>query len=235
MTVTRDPLSDASERAPASERPATACVAGERSDTSRARRPPMRASERQRASGQQRPAWPGNAVNGHACTRAPMRASERQRASGQQRPAWPGNAVNVERARHRCERASASERAASNGLRGRGTHATRSTVRASTDASERAPASERPATACVAGERSERPAWPGNAVTSRVDPRGGHRHRFQRPHQLMPCTGPGEVQRARCREAHKPPATTQRPLSVGPSISSITCSTDTSSRSAVSR
>src|SRR5688572_188205 len=54
----------------------------------------MRASERQRASGQQRPAWPGNAIN------------------------ITGESVR------RCERASASERAASNGLRGRGTQST---------------------------------------------------------------------------------------------------------------
>ena len=51
----------------------------------------MRACERQRASGQQRPAWPGNAMT---VTGAPFL---------------------------RCERASASERAASSGLRGRGT------------------------------------------------------------------------------------------------------------------
>jgi hypothetical protein len=32
------------------------------------------------------------------------------------------------------------------------------------DASDEAPAEERLPTACVAGERNERPAWPGNAM-----------------------------------------------------------------------
>ena len=88
----------------------------------------------------------------------------------------------------RCERASASERAANicaGGVwRGRGTQ---SQVNRRSDASERAPAPRMRATrrqprsgytlrrrhaawpgnattACVAGERKERPAWPGNAV-----------------------------------------------------------------------
>ena len=86
----------------------------------------MRATERQRGSGQQRPAWPGNAVTAcvagerrsrhgditRRCERrgaasSSMRATERQRASGQQRPAWPGNAVTAcvageRRGRHGC-------------------------------------------------------------------------------------------------------------------------------------
>src|SRR5262245_47367733 len=41
------------------------------------------------------------------------------------------------------------------------------------EASEEAPAEERPRTACAPGERTERPAWPGNAMTAvRVDRRG---------------------------------------------------------------
>ena len=117
-------VDDASERAPASERPGTACVAGERR-------------------------------GGHRDTMSTMRASERQRASGRERPAWPGNAGTVIGTPcRRCERASASERAAGNGLRGRGTQG-RSSGHHVDDASERAPASERPGTACVAGERSD--------------------------------------------------------------------------------
>ena len=81
---------DASDRAPARERLPAACVAGERSDRHRTRSP-MRATERQRGSGCQRPAWPGNAV------------------------------IGITEPVLRCERPSASEGAVASGLRGRGT------------------------------------------------------------------------------------------------------------------
>ena len=56
-------------------------------------RAPMRASERQRASGHRRPAWPGNAMNGMLTSRVlGERASASERAA--LRPAWPGNAMN---------------------------------------------------------------------------------------------------------------------------------------------
>src|SRR6266508_3512281 len=55
----------------------------------------MRATERQRGSGQIRPAWPGNATDVDG-TISRMRATERQRGSGQIRPAWPGNATDVD-------------------------------------------------------------------------------------------------------------------------------------------
>ena len=50
------------------ERPATACVAGERNEPSFGQ--PRAATERQRGSDQQRPAWPGSAMHGHP-TRMP--------------------------------------------------------------------------------------------------------------------------------------------------------------------
>ena len=38
------------------------------------------------------------------------------------------------------------------------------------DASDEAPAEERPQAACVAGERNEPPAWPGNAMQDHRTP-----------------------------------------------------------------
>src|SRR5262245_22305910 len=72
---------NASERAPASERLATACVAGERHGWSLVDTPRMRASERQRANGWQRPAWPGNAMNSHRSH--PLRVVLRPRAGAE--------------------------------------------------------------------------------------------------------------------------------------------------------
>ncbi len=68
----------------------------------------------------------------------------------------------------RCERPSASEGAADHGLRGRGTQWTVIGTSCS-DASDRAPARERPTTACVAGERSDRYR---EAVISLADAQG---------------------------------------------------------------
>ncbi len=103
-----------------------------------------------------------------------MRATERQRGSGHSRPAWPGNAASgqLRRLRVRCERPSASEGAASS-LRGRAWRAA-----SVCDASDRAPARERP----------QRPAWPGNAASGQraasacdASDRAPARERPQRP------------------------------------------------------
>ena len=103
--------------------------------------------------------WPGNASIAGSTAVVSMRATERQRGSGQQLRrqfmAWPGNAgvtgstavVSV-RATER-QRGSGQQRH----LRGRGTQFTIGPGCRRECASDRAPARERSAAACVAGER----------------------------------------------------------------------------------
>ena len=74
------------------------------------RRARLRATERQRGSGQPGPAWPGNARAGRRHAR--LRATERQRGSGQQGLRGPGTQETGDHVAG-CERPSASEGAAS--------------------------------------------------------------------------------------------------------------------------
>ncbi len=76
----------------------------------------VRATERQRGSGQHRPAWPGNAV-----------AVQYERPSASEGAASTGLRGRGTQLR-KCERPSASEGAASTGLRGRGTQLRRHLV-----------------------------------------------------------------------------------------------------------
>ena len=83
---------------------------------------PIRRSERQRVTGQKRPAWPGKAMKSHWKNVHRCERRRRQPRSDQLRPAWPGNAMkshwkNV----HRCERRGASRGVSNYALRGRGT------------------------------------------------------------------------------------------------------------------